>query len=206
MVLRRSSSDFDHGAAGARLDAHARRWMTRPLRERVALAQMRLEQPCDRPQDLIDFLGRARRSLRGIAFARAGSDGETAERDADPAEQEKFEPRNFGREAQSQRNQRERSQKHCAERKGGAKMRAKQQQRIHEMTVPRARMIAESIVALEDREDADRVAEREPHIASRIAADLRSAPRTPFMASATARTAKSHARTESVQVIRTIPF
>ena len=47
-------------------------------------------------------------------------------------------------------------------------MRAKQQQRIHDMTVPRLRVIAESIVALEDREDAERVAEREPHIASRI--------------------------------------
>jgi hypothetical protein len=62
------------------------------------------------------------------------------------------------------------------------------------MIVSGRRVTAESIVALEDSED-KRIAERASRIASRIAADLRSAPRTPFMALATARMAKRHTRT-----------
>src|SRR5271166_5909099 len=156
---------------------------------------MHLEHTGDRAQDMVDFFFRARRSLRRAAFAQAASNGETAERDAEPAEQEKFKPRCLRRKAGSQ----------CGQRKRGAELEAKQQKRIHDMTVPRQRAIAESIVALEDRE-VKRVAERASPIASRIATDLRSAPRTPFMAPATARMAKRHTRTESVQVIQTIPL
>ena len=116
------------------------------LGEGVAFGQMGVEQPCDRAQDVIERFSRARSFVCRIFSARTRPGGEAAERDAEPAEQDKLESRNLAGKVEAKRGQPDRDQKHQAQRIRGAKMLAQQQERVHER--PRGKRIAGPAIAL----------------------------------------------------------
>ena len=143
---------------------------------------------------------------RCAAFARAGPDGEAPERDAEPAKQQKFEARDLAGKIKAERGQRKRNQKHDAERNGGAKMRAQQQERVHERVKPNPGPIAEPAIALWDRMGFRGMVVRASRVASRISADLRSVCADASHGVNDGSRGTSHTQQEAVQVIRTVPF